>query len=180
MSVSRGIWEGDIHGTDGSSGCKRVELRSVEIQLWRVEESPSHGWLMTLRRNYCLAAKSCLTLLLTQQTVAHQAPLSMGFPRYTFPSPGDIPDPGIEPKSLAWQVDSSPLSHLGSPALMKTKCHSEWGAPMVGTDRGLQIPSNPTHWQWWSHPGCHCGYHITLNYLTDPRMTPYSSLYSHY
>jgi len=29
--------------------------------------------------------------------------------------PGDLPDPGIEPASLAWQVDSLPLSHLESP-----------------------------------------------------------------
>ena len=38
-------------------------------------------------------------------TVAHQAPLSMGFPRQEywsglpFPSPGDVPNPGIEPAS---------------------------------------------------------------------------------
>ena len=44
------------------------------------------------------------------RTVAHQAPLSMGFPRQgywsglPFPSPGDLPDPGIEPVSPAWQV----------------------------------------------------------------------------
>ena len=50
-----------------------------------------------------LVAKSCLTPL----TVAHQAPLSMGFPRQEywsgllFPSPEDLPHPGIEPKSLA-------------------------------------------------------------------------------
>ena len=40
-------------------------------------------------------------------TVASQAPLSMGFPRQEywnglpFPSPGDLPDPGIEPVSPA-------------------------------------------------------------------------------
>ena len=54
-------------------------------------------------------------------TVARQAPLSMGFPRQEywigmpFPSPGDPPDPGTEPTSPAWQADSLPLSHLGSP-----------------------------------------------------------------
>ena len=32
-----------------------------------------------------------------------------------FPSPRDLPDPGMEPKSPIWQVDSLPLSHLGSP-----------------------------------------------------------------
>ena len=35
-----------------------------------------------------------------------------------FPSPGDLPDPGIKPASLAspaLQADSLPLSHLGTP-----------------------------------------------------------------
>ena len=39
-------------------------------------------------------------------TAAHQAPLSIAFPRQgywsglPFPSPGDLPDPGIKPTSL--------------------------------------------------------------------------------
>ena len=32
-----------------------------------------------------------------------------------FPSPGDLPDPGMEPRSHALQADSLPLSHQGSP-----------------------------------------------------------------
>ena len=42
----------------------------------------------------------------TLWTIAHQAPLSMGFSRqehwsgFPFPSPGDLPNPGIEPTSL--------------------------------------------------------------------------------
>ena len=53
-------------------------------------------------------------------TIACRAPLSMGFSRQEywsglpFPSPGDLPDPGIEPRSPALQVDSLPLSHQGS------------------------------------------------------------------
>ena len=45
----------------------------------------------------------------------------MGFPRpeywggLLFPSPGDLPDPGIRPTFPALQVDSLPPSHLGSP-----------------------------------------------------------------
>ena len=52
--------------------------------------------------------------------VAHQAPLSMGFSRQEYwsglscPPPGDLPDPGTEPASPAWQADSLPLSHWGS------------------------------------------------------------------
>ena len=61
-------------------------------------------------------AKSCLTLV-TPWTEAHQAPLSMGFPRQEywsallFPSPGDLPDQGSNLSVLYWQVDSLWLSH---------------------------------------------------------------------
>ena len=53
-------------------------------------------------------------------TIALQADLSMGFPRQEywgglpFPSPGDLPYPGIELASPALQVNSLPLSHLES------------------------------------------------------------------
>ena len=51
--------------------------------------------------------------------VACQAPLSMGFSRQEywsgrpFPSPGNLPDPGIEPRSPTLQVDSSLCEPLG-------------------------------------------------------------------
>ena len=47
-------------------------------------------------------------------TVAHQAPLSMGFPRQEYwsglpwPPPEDLPDPGIELHLLYWHADSLP------------------------------------------------------------------------
>ena len=65
-----------------------------------------------------LVAKSCLTLA-TLWTVAHQASLSIGFSREEYwsglpcPSPGDLPDPGIEPGSLALQADSLPTELPG-------------------------------------------------------------------
>ena len=54
-------------------------------------------------------------------TVAHQAPLSIEFPKQeywgelSFPSPRNIPNPGIEPRSPALQAESllsEPLVHL--------------------------------------------------------------------
>ena len=61
---------------------------------------------------------------MTLWTVAYQAPPSMGFSRQQywrglpFPSPGDLPDPEIEPGSLALQVDAlssePPGKHLSS------------------------------------------------------------------
>ena len=64
---------------------------------------------------------SCVQLFATLWTIVCQTPLSMGFPRQeywsglSFPSPGDLLKPGIEPTSPSWQVDSLPLSPKGSP-----------------------------------------------------------------
>ena len=54
----------------------------------------------------------CVQLLATPWTVAHQASLSMGFPRQEhwsvlpFPPPEDLPDPEMELASPALQADS--------------------------------------------------------------------------
>ena len=57
---------------------------------------------------------ACDPTLRTPWTVAHQAPLSMGFSRqeywsrYPFPSPGDPPETGIKSGSPALQADALP------------------------------------------------------------------------
>ena len=64
----------------------------------------------------CVHAKSlhCVQLSVTLWSVAHQAPLSMGFFRQEywsglpFPSLEDLPDPGIELGSPDLQADSLP------------------------------------------------------------------------
>ena len=55
---------------------------------------------------WVLSCFNPVQLFETLWTLAHQAPLSMGFPRQEywsrlpFPSPRDLPEPGIEPMSL--------------------------------------------------------------------------------
>ena len=67
-----------------------------------------------------LVAQSCPTLC-DPWTAAHQAPLSMRFFRQghwsglPFPSPGDLPNPGIEPGSPALQADSLLTELQGKP-----------------------------------------------------------------
>ena len=62
-------------------------------------------------KNVCFL---CVQLFATPWTVAHQAPLSMGFFRQEYwsglplPSPDDLPYPGIQPGSPALQADSLP------------------------------------------------------------------------
>ena len=64
---------------------------------------------------------SRVRLFVTPWTVAYQAPPSMGFSRQEcwsglpFPSPGDLPDPGIEPGSPALQADALPSEPPGKP-----------------------------------------------------------------
>ena len=77
-----------------------------------------------LKSLLCACMLNCFSyvqLFAALWTVTRQAPLPMGFSRQEYqsglpcPSPGDLPDPGIEPGSPAWQVDSLSLHHLGSP-----------------------------------------------------------------
>ena len=87
----------------------------------------------------CLVTQSDLTLrphgLMDS---IRQDPLSMVFSEQEycsglpFPPPGDVPNPGIEPASSAWQVDSLSLSHLGSPTQAQSK-HSR-NVPQVGAE----------------------------------------------
>ena len=69
----------------------------------------------------CVLPQACVIshftlvrLFVIPGTVACQAPLSMGFSRQEdwsglpFPPPEDIPNPGIQPRSPALQVDSLP------------------------------------------------------------------------
>ena len=64
---------------------------------------------------------SHIRLFATLWTVAYQAPPSMGFPRQEywsgvpFPSPGDLPDPGIDPGSPTLEADALISEPPGKP-----------------------------------------------------------------
>ena len=80
------------------------EYRNILIVL-RIKERGSAPSLMG--QCVCAQSPSRVQLFATQWTVAHQAPLSMGFSRQEywsglpFPPPGDLPNPGMEPLSPA-------------------------------------------------------------------------------
>ena len=69
-----------------------------------------HESLMSMK----VKSLSCVRLFVTPWTVAYQAHPSMGFSKQKcwsglpFPSPGDLPNPGIEPRSPALQADTLP------------------------------------------------------------------------
>ena len=90
-----------------------------------------------------LVAKLCPTLA-TLWTVARQAPLSMGFSRQgswnglPCPSPGDLPDPGIEPRSPALQADSLPTE-----LCTHTSACSEPREPSKWCEAGPRLEAEP-------------------------------------
>ena len=126
-----------------------------------------------------LIAKLCPTLL------KPQAPLSMGFPRQQywsglpFPSPGDLPDPGIQPVSPAiadvffttvslgkpcqyWWVCSNQTNLIGTFSKMKWSWffltsgtswwHTHWQVPL---EKGMATHSSILVWKipWTEEPG---------------------------
>ena len=85
---------------------------------------------------------SCVWLCATPQTVAYLPPPSMGFSRQEcwsgvpFPSPGDIPDPGIEPGSPALRAEALPFESPGKPTFNFV-------------EKPYMKPNNQwTHWKW--------------------------------
>ena len=108
--------------------------------------SACFNWLAAYVAVY---TKLCLTLFVTPWTVAHQAPLSMRLPKQEhwsglpFPSPGDLPDSGIEPRLPALQANSLPLSHLGSPSRLQD--------PIWGTGKEIYVGISAlllVSWSW--------------------------------
>ena len=97
-------------GVGCETGCQRVAACGLR---W------SSGWV----GGGGLVSKLCPTLV-TLWTVAHQTPLSMGFPGQEywsglpFPSPGDLLDPGIEPTFPALAGRFFTAEILGKPKYM--------------------------------------------------------------
>ena len=86
---------------------------------WAMKETPKTWFTAkTVTGGGGLVTKLYPTLAIPW-TVARQAPLSMGFSRQEywsglpFPSPGDLPNPGIEPGSPPLQADSLPTELQG-------------------------------------------------------------------
>ena len=91
-------------------------LREQEIKVWDERDSWGKGYIVVVVELF-----SHVRLFASPRTAAYQAPPSMGFSRQEcwsglpFPAPGDLPDPGIEPRSPALQADSLLSEPPGKP-----------------------------------------------------------------
>ena len=104
------------------SGCRFINLK-VQLILPFSSEHPVNHISEELRklRSVSVSLSVVSDSFATPWTVALQAPLSMGFSRQEYwtglpcPSPGDLPDPGMEPGSSHCRWILYYLSHQGSP-----------------------------------------------------------------
>ena len=122
-------------------------------RVWRQKSDTFGGggrdpeiWLVHITTSECQSLSS-VVLFATPRTVAHQAPLSMGFSRQKYwkglpcPPPGDLPNPGLEPGCPTLQTNSLPSELPGIVLLLplirlntlirKPRCHSttSWSRP---------------------------------------------------
>ena len=85
---------------------RQVMLVSTQTQRCRIPHRREAGEVSVFAVSWCVCALRHVQLFGTLRTVAHQAPLSMGFFRHKFcsglpcPPPGDLPDLGTEPMPL--------------------------------------------------------------------------------
>ena len=122
-------------------------LHSICQQIWKTQQWPQdwknqfsfQSQRKTIQRMFKVKVKSLspVRLFAILWTIAHQAPLSMGFSRQEywsglpFPSLGDLPNPGIEPGSPALQTDTLTAELPGKPKNVQTttqlhSSHTQW------------------------------------------------------
>ena len=107
-----------VHGVLQASTLEWVTMPSSRASSW------PRDWTQVIWSE--VKPLRCVQLFAIPWTVAYTAPLSMEFSRQEywsglpFPSPGDLPDPGIEARSPALQADTLPSEPPGKPQMI---CH---------------------------------------------------------
>ena len=96
---------------------KRIAFESVLMRWMNLE--PITDSEVSHKVKVKVKVLSRIRLFAAPWTGAYQAPLSMGFSRQEYwsglplPSPGDLPDPGTEPRSSTLQADALPSEPAG-------------------------------------------------------------------
>ena len=110
-------------GGEGVAGKGQAWLFHFSLQTSKAFTTTAFSTLICFPRGLLVKVKSLgsVRLFVTPWTTAYQSPPSMGFSRLErwgglpFPSPGDLPDPGIKAMSAALAEDSSPAEPPGMP-----------------------------------------------------------------
>ena len=106
----------------GSWKCYETWGYRMRTYKWEHGSLVSRIWCSSM---LCLVAQLCVQLFKTPWTVARQAPLSLGILQARILewvscfSPGDLPTPGIEPRSPTLPMDSLLSEPPGKPLVFK-------------------------------------------------------------
>ena len=113
------LWNSDSPALPWEASCALILILLLTLCFQYISHLQPQLW----HKKLFSLLLSRVWLFVTPWTVAHQAPLAMGFSRQEYwsglpcPSPGDLSEPGIKMSLLCllcWQVHSLPLCHLGS------------------------------------------------------------------
>ena len=117
-------WSGLPCRSPGDLPNPGIEPRSPALQEdASTAEPPGKPFKYYIERKVEVKSLSRVRLFAIPGTAVYQASLSMGFSRQEywsglpFPSPGDLPDPGIDPRSPALQADALPSEPPGNTTL---------------------------------------------------------------
>ena len=104
----------------------------MKVEIWLKSLQPSLNYKLWNLLCMCVQSLSHVRLFATPWTIAHQAPLFMGFSkqehwsRLPFPTPGDLPSLGIKSASLASHAEAGRFSTAGPPGLLGHKKEQNW------------------------------------------------------
>ena len=114
-----------VSGVRGTSQWAHFLVTKFYLHTSSLHATCPYDYIRQKKERKKVKSVSNVQLFATLWTVAHQAPLSMGFSRpeywsgFPFPSPGNLPNPWIELGSPALQTDSLLSEPQGSPMLGK-------------------------------------------------------------
>ena len=132
-------------------------IKNQKTQVWgRMRRNPKSGALLweykmvqLLWKMICMHVCSVVSNSATPWTAAHQAPLSVGLSRQdywsglTFPTPGDLSDPGIKPTSFA-----SPALANGFSTTWETPMENDMAIPQIIQHRIIDLWYDHSNWSY--------------------------------
>ena len=149
------MWETWVWSLGWEGPLEKGMATHSSILAWRIPQTWGHKELDTTELTWKWKSIIGVRLFATPWTIAHQALPSMGFSRQEywsglpFPSPGDLPDPGIKPKSPALEADALTSESPGKPSAMKSESESRSVMSDSLWAHGLYSP--------WNSPGQNTG-----------------------
>ena len=138
---------------DWRSECPRVEVSQTLHQLQSYCSIPPVAWAVLtsfMAEKVKVKSLSHVRLFATLWIVAHKAPPSMGFSKQEYwsglphPSPGDLSNPGIEPRSPSLQADALTSEPPGRPTPLGHHKASSWAPYAI-----QQLSTSWLFYTWW-------------------------------